>query len=580
MIMSRLQTLADPLGRKKFTGPLDIRAPEDHLVMEHKRQEEAPITSPAIEASLEDFDAAMRSGMKDAVAASTKKIVDATSAYFRMSGVPTFAHDPVPPQLIKAVLPAEHLAPGEHTAMAAHRFVDLFEDCVKPMLREQVMRHVGSSGATGRHVLAMSAIGQEGSDDTDASRAHEMLESRRGTYVIPRSIRSERAGSAQWRTMGYNPARDGVAGARAFPWDGQPADAVPLAFTDQGGSSAIGMIPGGGTPPTPLPQRQDAPSVPLGPSSDKTFNPDLRRPRPMALPNEVSNGRGDRRRRYQTGNTRLEVPINEDEADVIAGLDYLNNLRRRDCTPVVSGSFVNDSTGAGVTVVDAPGGVVADGSASQFYPWEYLRALGRLARAQKPSTLTGAALTWRKPTEKANLEPDWAEAQRRYRRGDGSDAVIDPETWGVGDDADEFADKAQRAADGEKGFGGNLRKSIAQAQATGEPQFVDILLPGSGPLYGARGLVMGQYAIRVRGVVVVKDGKYKIVGRATIVDAGKFNYDQDGQRNRSDAARWALWATQFLPDPTNTSKNIADPGNDYSIRANRDADVEIWGVVR
>ncbi|MCE9521207.1 MAG: hypothetical protein K8S25_02095 [Alphaproteobacteria bacterium] len=93
----------------------------------------------------------MQSGIKDAVAASTKKIVDATSAYFRMSGVPTFAHDPVPPQLIKAVLPAEHLAPGEHTAMAAHRFVDLFENSVKPMLREQVSKHLGRGSAFDTH---------------------------------------------------------------------------------------------------------------------------------------------------------------------------------------------------------------------------------------------------------------------------------------------------------------------------------------------------------------------------------------------------------------------------------------------
>lgn len=374
-----------------------------------------------------------------------------------------------------------------------------------------------------------------------------------------------------------SPATDGAAGVRTLPWDGRRGDAVPLALDDPRGSAA-GMIPGGGTPPTPPPSPRHPPPSPLGPASDKTFSPDRRRPRPTAL-NEVSNGGRDRRRRYEVGSTRVDVPINEDEADVVAGLDYLNNLRRPDGSPVVS-SFVNDSKGAGVTVVDAPGGKVRDGSASQFYSWEYLRAVGRLARSQRPKSQTGARLTWRKPTEKANLEPDWTTAQAKYRWGNGSDAVIDPEPWGVSDDADEFADKSQRAANGEKGFSGNLRQSVAQAQATGEPQFVDILLPGSGPLYGARGLVLGLYAIRVRGVVVVKDGKYKIVGRATVVDAGKFNYDQDGRRNRSDAARWALWATQGIPDPTYPFNFIASPGNDYSIRANRDADVEIWGVVR
>jgi hypothetical protein len=224
---------------------------------------------------------------------------------------------------------------------------------------------------------------------------------------------------------------------------------------------------------------------------------------------------------------------------------------------------------------------VKEGGVPVFYSWDYLRAAGHLSRSKRGDTQTGAQLTWRKPTESANLPADWLEAQRKYRHGDGSDAVIDPNEYGVQNDADEFADKAQRAANGEDGFKGNLRLAIKRAQETGQPQAVDIFLPGSGPLYGARGLVLGLYGIRVRGVVIVKDGKYTIVGRAIVEDQGKFNYGYDGQRNRTWMGKAALGLTRYLPDPTTDEhKVVAAPGHEYSIRANRDADIQIWGVVR
>ena len=142
MLLRRENAYPDVWERKTFKGPLDIRAPEDHLAVDPAHSDGHTITSPAINSALIDFDEAMKSGMQDAVKRAARDVVDATSAYFRMSGVPTFAHDPVPPQLIKAALPPEHLAPGEHTSIAVDRFVDLFDDSVKPVLKEQVARHL------------------------------------------------------------------------------------------------------------------------------------------------------------------------------------------------------------------------------------------------------------------------------------------------------------------------------------------------------------------------------------------------------------------------------------------------------
>ena len=162
MMLRRSQAYPDLWERKRFTGPLDIRAPEDRPVVEQQNAPAAPIRSPLIDKALGDFGKAMHSGVVDEMKRSAKDVVDATSAYFRMSGVPTFAHDPVPPQLIKHALPVELLDPGEHTKQAVGHFVDVFEDSVKPMLREQVMRHLegGAKGARRAEMSPGEAPGQ------------------------------------------------------------------------------------------------------------------------------------------------------------------------------------------------------------------------------------------------------------------------------------------------------------------------------------------------------------------------------------------------------------------------------------
>ena len=65
MMMRPSNAYFDLLNRKKFTGPLDIRTPEDRLVVEQQNAPAAPIWSPAIKTALGEFGKAMHSGVVD-----------------------------------------------------------------------------------------------------------------------------------------------------------------------------------------------------------------------------------------------------------------------------------------------------------------------------------------------------------------------------------------------------------------------------------------------------------------------------------------------------------------------------------
>jgi len=81
------------------------------------------------------------------------------------------------------------------------------------------------------------------------------------------------------------------------------------------------------------------------------------------------------------GDRSFDVSAGEDEADIVAGLTYLNNLRNRNGQPIISGTFVTAVNGGGVNVIDNTGRYVMQGGVPKFYSWEYLRTVGRMARA-------------------------------------------------------------------------------------------------------------------------------------------------------------------------------------------------------
>lgn len=537
-----------------------LRSTVDPVRDDDSGRNDEPVPSTATSLAIRDYFAAWRADDQSEPSRALRRVVDAWRGDTAASGVPAFAHLPLPGEFARNVSDLTGAIGEARTASFEKSLGDL-DSSWRPLVAAQLAAHSRSTRKFGERSLLPT------DDDVANGTSVGMpggLADVNAALWPPRDGRED--GERRLRTLEYVPERDGRDGHRNLPWDGRKGRAVELDYADPYGGSAVATIPGSGVPP--------AGEGPIGSSSPSTFKPDLGRPAPTLLPTPVSSGPKGNRRAYQAGNSRIDIPVGEDERDIIAGLNYFNNLRKPDGTPLVSGTFVNDTTGEGLYVIDGSGRV------QHYVTWEYLRSVGLLGRSKKGQAETGARFAWRRPTEAANLERDWFKAQSKYKFGDGADAVIDPEVWGVQEDADEFADNAQRAANGEAGYKTNLRDAIRRAQETGEPQAVDLVLPASGPLHGARGLVVGLYTIRVRGVVVVKDGRYSIVGRATVVDTGKFNYNQDGEDYRSTFGKVALGLTRVLPDPVEFLGRVGGPGTEYSIRANRDADVEIWGVVR
>jgi murein DD-endopeptidase MepM/ murein hydrolase activator NlpD len=145
---SRSQTYPAYRQPRAYEGPLDLRAPEDQNV--GANGDEMPVWSPAIRQAMSEFQrATARRDLGEMKRAATN-VVDATAAYYKMSGVPLFAHDPVPPQLLAEMLPPERLSEGATAARAAANFVELFDDSVKPMLKMQVGKLLKAVNATDR----------------------------------------------------------------------------------------------------------------------------------------------------------------------------------------------------------------------------------------------------------------------------------------------------------------------------------------------------------------------------------------------------------------------------------------------
>lgn len=156
MLLRKRGSHADFIAGIPFKGPLDLRVPEDRYGEEQAREKDRPIWSPAIGKAVSDFVRAAESGRREDLRRAAREVVDATSAYYRVSGVPLHAHDPIPAQLIERLLPIKQLVPGEQTRQAVGRFVDLFDDSVKRLLHSQVMRHLDGRAARGGQVGSRS----------------------------------------------------------------------------------------------------------------------------------------------------------------------------------------------------------------------------------------------------------------------------------------------------------------------------------------------------------------------------------------------------------------------------------------
>jgi hypothetical protein len=110
------------LRRPLFPVPEDIFASDDQVAERHEQD----VRSPAIDRAIDDWNAAKEQGDESGLHAAAKSIVDATSAAFKLQGVPTFAHPVLPPQFVKAeISELIHLPDGRRRSLVdaiANRF--------------------------------------------------------------------------------------------------------------------------------------------------------------------------------------------------------------------------------------------------------------------------------------------------------------------------------------------------------------------------------------------------------------------------------------------------------------------------
>ncbi len=308
-------------------------------------------------------------------------------------------------------------------------------------------------------------------------------------------------------------------------------------------------------------------------------------------------------RLYSRNNRYFHIPINpltgREDPTIVKGLETLardfdgTDLGLGALRPDESwlksirqgGSFADDPNMRGLIVLDANGSPVTAFRKKVIVTWDELFARGEFAKMQEenawpPSKPTGMQIRWGAPTQTANLPPDWRAAQEKFRLGDGSPAIIDPRAWGVGEDADVFANVAQAAADGQPGYKPTLPNAIQRALATGRPQFVELTLPVEPSYSSARGKVLGFYSMVVRGVVTIRDGRYLILGQGAVEDTGAFNYDVDNLEHRSLGGNALLIGAHVVPDPTSQfTVPIGMPGTEFWIAGNRSAAVRVWGTL-
>lgn len=124
--------------RPHFPVPEDIFASEDQVAERHERD----IRSPAIDQAIDDWNVAKEEGDENGLRSAAKSIVDATSAAFRLQGVPLYAHPVLPPQFVAAEATSIARLPQDRQRTAVAALLDKFDPSVKPGGTQQFARHI------------------------------------------------------------------------------------------------------------------------------------------------------------------------------------------------------------------------------------------------------------------------------------------------------------------------------------------------------------------------------------------------------------------------------------------------------
>jgi hypothetical protein len=206
--------------------------------------EHASISSPAIDTALDEWYDAKRVRDEDGLKDAARKVIDATSAYFRAGGVPLHSHRPLPPQFVQVELRDVQSLPQRHAARVVDSFVGRFDDSAKPVVAQQVAselrnqsmvaREGDASERSGGDLGAVDLFAKAQRQTVAASHATEHLyqqDEQEGTpQSLPRPILKRQSGpDMRAYESPYRAAKSPPHEEKASPPD---PDDVPPEFTD------------------------------------------------------------------------------------------------------------------------------------------------------------------------------------------------------------------------------------------------------------------------------------------------------------------------------------------------------------
>ncbi len=125
---SFLNTTPRELRRPLFPVPEDIFASDDQVAERHEQE----IRSPAIDQAIANWNDAREQGDESGLRAAAKSIVDATTAAFKLQGVPLYAHPVLPPQFVKAESIELRNLPHEQQKATVSALLNKFDPSARP----------------------------------------------------------------------------------------------------------------------------------------------------------------------------------------------------------------------------------------------------------------------------------------------------------------------------------------------------------------------------------------------------------------------------------------------------------------
>ena len=144
------------LRRPLFPVPEDIFASDDQVAERHEQD----VRSPAIDRAIDDWNVAKEQGDESALRDAAKAIVDATSAAFKLQGVPLYAHPVLPPQFVKAEAAGLASFSRDRRNDAFNTLLNLFDPSAKPGGKNQFVASLEPARdpeSTGEHGKASDA---------------------------------------------------------------------------------------------------------------------------------------------------------------------------------------------------------------------------------------------------------------------------------------------------------------------------------------------------------------------------------------------------------------------------------------